>query len=127
MRTRLISIALAALVGFAGLASAQVERPGEGVTLEPAIAGWDDARPVQAVFDQILEELGYTVDALIDGAYAVWGLRFRTAVYHRRDVPDKTLASQMTHNPPPPLVQHEWAVFVQTYIAGDTAGVRYRP
>lgn len=62
MRTRLISIALAAAVALAGLATAQAERPGAGVTLKPAIAGWDDARPVQAIFDQILEELGYTVE-----------------------------------------------------------------
>lgn len=62
MRKRFISIALAALVAFAGLASAQAGRPGKGVTLEPAIAGWHDARPVRASFDQILEELGYTID-----------------------------------------------------------------
>jgi glycine betaine/proline transport system substrate-binding protein len=53
---------LALLIAVAGAASAQAERPGEGVTVRPAVAGWDDARPVQAIFDQILEELGYRVE-----------------------------------------------------------------
>ena len=55
-------ILLALLIAIAGAASAQSERPGEGVTVRPAVAGWDDARPVQAIFDQILEELGYRVE-----------------------------------------------------------------
>ncbi len=62
MRTRFVSIALAALLGLTGLGLAQEERPGEGVTLQPAIATWDDARPVQAIFDQILRELGYEIE-----------------------------------------------------------------
>jgi len=62
MRTRFISIALAGLLALTALAAAQNERPGEGVTVKPAVAGWDDARPVQAIFDQILEELGYDVE-----------------------------------------------------------------
>lgn len=62
MRTRFISIALAALLGLTGLGLAQEERPGEGVTLQPAIATWDDARPVQAIFDQLMRELGYEVE-----------------------------------------------------------------
>ena len=62
MRTTLRTIVLVLSVALAGAAAAQAERPGEGVTVRPAVAGWDDARPVQAIFDQILEELGYRVE-----------------------------------------------------------------
>lgn len=62
MRTLLTSFALAATLAFAGAALAQSETPGEGVTVRPAVAGWDDARPVQAIFDHLLEELGYDVE-----------------------------------------------------------------
>lgn len=54
--------ALLALLAFAPGAFAQGERPGAGTTLRPAIAGWDDARPVQAIFDALLRELGYRVE-----------------------------------------------------------------
>jgi glycine betaine/proline transport system substrate-binding protein len=54
-------LVLALLIAAVGVTSAQTERPGEGVTVRPAVAGWDDARPVQAIFDLILEELGYDV------------------------------------------------------------------
>jgi hypothetical protein len=39
MRTRFISIALAGLLALNALAAAQNERPGEGVTVKPAVAG----------------------------------------------------------------------------------------
>jgi len=62
MLRRIMPVALVLLVALGGAAAAQAERPGEGVTVRPAVAGWDDARPVQAIFDQILEELGYDVE-----------------------------------------------------------------
>jgi len=62
MRKTLLTTVLAAMIALGGLAAAQSERPGEGVTVQPAIAGWDDARPVQSIFDQLLEELGYRVE-----------------------------------------------------------------
>jgi len=65
MKARFISIVLAGLLLTAGLAHAGGHLPGEGVTLTPAVATWEDARPVQAVFDLILEELGYNVQPAI--------------------------------------------------------------
>ena len=62
MRNTLKHLALAATVALAGFAMAQSDMPGEGVTVRPAVAGWDDARPVQAIFDHLLEELGYDVE-----------------------------------------------------------------
>ena len=62
MRTTLKNLALATTLAFAGTVLAQAERPGEGVTVRPAVAGWDSARPSQAIFDHILEELGYEVE-----------------------------------------------------------------
>jgi glycine betaine/proline transport system substrate-binding protein len=61
MKTRCTAVTFAALLAVAGLAHAAGHRPGEGITLTPAVATWEDARPVQAVFDLILEELGYDV------------------------------------------------------------------
>ena len=61
-RIRILTITLVALAALLGAAFAQNERPGEGVTLQPAVATWDDARPVQAIFDALLEELGYEVE-----------------------------------------------------------------
>lgn len=38
------------------------EKPGEGVTVRPAVASWTSALPVSAVFVALLEELGYNVE-----------------------------------------------------------------
>ena len=47
-----------------GTAQAQdAAMPGEGVTLSPALATWDSARPTDAVYRAMLEELGYEVEA----------------------------------------------------------------
>ena len=61
MKTRLSAVAVAALIAVVGLTHASGHLPGEGITLTPAVATWEDARPVQAVFDLLLEELGYEV------------------------------------------------------------------
>jgi glycine betaine/proline transport system substrate-binding protein len=55
------TILFVTLLTLAGLAAAQAERPGEGVTVRPAVATWESARPVEAIFRVLLEELGYTV------------------------------------------------------------------
>lgn len=39
------------------------EQPGEGVTVQPAVATWTSAVPVSWVFIELLEELGYTVES----------------------------------------------------------------
>ena len=65
MKARFITVALAALLLTAGLSHAGGHLPGEGVTLTPAVATWEDARPVQAIFDLILEELGYNVQPAV--------------------------------------------------------------
>ena len=55
-----LACALVLALGGTVLADA-VDRPGEGVTVRPAIAGWDSAIPPQAVAGLLLEELGYDV------------------------------------------------------------------
>lgn len=62
MHKKLLLALLSFVMMFGALAFAQAERPGEGTTLRPAIAGWDDARPVHAIFDALLTELGYRVE-----------------------------------------------------------------
>jgi glycine betaine/proline transport system substrate-binding protein len=57
LRFALIATGLIAV----GLAVAQ-ERPGEGVTVTPAVATWESARPVEAIFAALLTELGYQVE-----------------------------------------------------------------
>lgn len=65
MRNPLTASLLALSLMFGSIVAAHGHLPGAGVTLRPAIAGWDDARPVQAIFDLVLEELGYRVDSAI--------------------------------------------------------------
>ena len=60
-RTSILSIVLATLLTFGGAAFAQ-EQPGEGVTVQPGVATWQSALPLEAIFAQLLQELGYTVD-----------------------------------------------------------------
>lgn len=48
-----------ALTGFTNAAAA--ERPGEGVTVKPAVATWTSAIPVSWVYVELLSELGYDV------------------------------------------------------------------
>lgn len=54
-------LALAALLA-GGAALAQDPRPGEGVTVQPAVADWQSAIPVEAVVSEVLRELGYEVE-----------------------------------------------------------------
>ena len=62
MRNLFTTLALASALALAGSALADGhERPGEGVTLRPAVATWQDALPVAEIFNQILAELGYEV------------------------------------------------------------------
>jgi glycine betaine/proline transport system substrate-binding protein len=52
---------LAALLTLGTAAFAQ-EQPGEGVTVQPGVATWQSALPLEAVFAQLLGELGYSVN-----------------------------------------------------------------
>lgn len=58
--TTVIALVVALALGGSVLAETH-ERPGEGITIRPAIAGWDSAVPPQAVAGLLLEELGYDV------------------------------------------------------------------
>ncbi len=52
----------AALTLAAAMGNAQAgEQPGDGVTVQPAVATWTSAVPVSWVFVELLEELGYDV------------------------------------------------------------------
>jgi glycine betaine/proline transport system substrate-binding protein len=62
MNRSITTFALALVLTLGGTALADaVDRPGEGITVRPAIAGWDSAIPPQAVAGILLEELGYDV------------------------------------------------------------------
>lgn len=53
----------AAIAFFVPLGQAQdFDRPGEGVTISVGVASWTSALPVIAVFNGLLEDLGYAVD-----------------------------------------------------------------
>lgn len=56
----LISI-LAGFLTLGGSTVAQNERPGEGVQVQPAVATWESALPIEGIFRVLLEELGYDV------------------------------------------------------------------
>ena len=51
---------LTSLLLVSGAAVAQ-DRPGEGTTVQPAVATWQSALPIEAIFAQLLGELGYEV------------------------------------------------------------------
>ena len=60
----LLGTLLFALATVFGTAQAQdAATPGEGVTLSPGLATWDSARPTDAVYRAMLEQLGYEVEA----------------------------------------------------------------
>ena len=53
--TLLISVGLLFSVGFA-------QEPGDGVTVRPGVATWESARPVEAIYANMLSALGYDVE-----------------------------------------------------------------
>lgn len=53
---------LTSLMLVFGTAVAQ-DQPGEGTTVQPAVATWQSALPIEAIFAQMLGELGYEVAA----------------------------------------------------------------
>lgn len=57
----LISILVVVAMALGGNALGQNERPGEGVQVQPAVATWESALPIEAIFRALLEELGYDV------------------------------------------------------------------
>ena len=62
MKRSLLVSFLAAAIALGGAALAQnQEMPGEGVEVQPAVATWQSALPLEAIFRLLLEELGYEV------------------------------------------------------------------
>ena len=60
-----LALSAACLVGLGSQATADTQRPGEGVTVQPAVASWTSAVPVSWAFVELLEELGYEVQTPI--------------------------------------------------------------
>jgi glycine betaine/proline transport system substrate-binding protein len=54
-------LAVAAAWALTAADNAAAQQPGEGVTVQPAVATWTSAVPVSWVFVELLEELGYEV------------------------------------------------------------------
>lgn len=62
-RILLTAILGALLLGFSGAVLAQdAARPGDGVRVQPGVATWQSALPLEAIFASLLEELGYEVE-----------------------------------------------------------------
>lgn len=61
MRRLVVMLAMLMLGLMFTAAWADTLRPGEGVTVRPAIATWESARPKEMALRLLLEELGYTV------------------------------------------------------------------
>jgi glycine betaine/proline transport system substrate-binding protein len=60
MKKLFVPFVLAALLAMAGLSFAQDNsKPGAGKTIKPALPTWQSAVPVQAIFKQMLNDLGY--------------------------------------------------------------------
>jgi glycine betaine/proline transport system substrate-binding protein len=56
------TVLLALVLAFAGSVMAQgTSMPGKGVTVQPAVATWSSAQPLEAIFATLLEDLGYNV------------------------------------------------------------------
>ncbi|MEX2502175.1 MAG: glycine betaine/L-proline ABC transporter substrate-binding protein ProX [Trueperaceae bacterium] len=63
---RRLALALSLAVGLVlggAFADAHDHRPGEGVSVQPAVATWQSALPLEAIFAELLGELGYDVQA----------------------------------------------------------------
>ena len=61
MRIKLFFVCTLLALGI-GLSAQAQDMPGEGVTLNPAIPTWDSARPTDAIYRAMLEQLGYQVE-----------------------------------------------------------------
>jgi glycine betaine/proline transport system substrate-binding protein len=61
MKKSLLITILSAVVLLGATSLAQNEQPGEGVRVQPAVATWESALPIEAIFRVLLEELGYDV------------------------------------------------------------------
>lgn len=58
------SILAGVILTLASMAMGQnAERPGEGVEVQPAVATWESALPIEAIFRSLLEELGFQVES----------------------------------------------------------------
>ncbi|MCE9683936.1 glycine betaine/L-proline ABC transporter substrate-binding protein ProX [Halomonas alkalisoli] len=60
-----LALSAACALGLATQAIAETDRPGEGVSVQPAVASWTSAVPVSWAFVELLEELGYDVQTPI--------------------------------------------------------------
>lgn len=49
------------LLAFGTAVAQNQDRPGEGTTVQPGIATWQSALPIEAIFSELLGELGYEV------------------------------------------------------------------
>lgn len=62
MKNSLLVSILAGALFWGGTALGQnPERPGEGVKVQPAVATWESALPIEAIFRALLMDLGYEV------------------------------------------------------------------
>jgi glycine betaine/proline transport system substrate-binding protein len=61
-RSVMVTVLLALVLALTGSVMAQgTSMPGKGVTVQPAVATWSSAQPLEAIFATLLEDLGYNV------------------------------------------------------------------
>ncbi len=63
-RSVMLTVLLALVLSLTATVSAQdASLPGKGVTVQPAVATWSSAQPLEAIFAALLGDLGYDVKA----------------------------------------------------------------
>lgn len=62
MKSLISAIVAASLLAFGSTALAEQAKPGEGTTIQPALPTWQSAKPVLAIFNVMLKELGYELE-----------------------------------------------------------------
>lgn len=62
MKQLICALVAASLMAFGSTAFAAQTKPGEGTTIEPALPSWQSAKPVLAIFNVMLQDLGYELD-----------------------------------------------------------------
>ncbi|HKI57991.1 MAG TPA: glycine betaine/L-proline ABC transporter substrate-binding protein ProX [Trueperaceae bacterium] len=61
-RSVMVTVLLALVLAFTGSVLAQSNSmPGKGVSVQPAVATWSSAKPLEAIFASLLGDLGYDV------------------------------------------------------------------
>lgn len=62
MKNLISALLVASLIAFSSTALSAPSKPGEGTTIQPALPTWQSAKPVLAIFNVLLQKLGYELE-----------------------------------------------------------------